>query len=874
MPAVAGPFVLGGAALGSVTPERDDLVVDGHRLRIETWPNVRAGTSAPFPLPESLGKSDLVGSVTIISYLANSAKVADGMTVAYLHLTGPSDTAVVPIRAGIEVSEWAWDRPDVRGTVAHRRAEVAGHWVGQPRGNLYVTRLAIDPPQALTAWHANGADALGADGAWEVRAATFAVVGATGDGQWRDARTGDRIWSERQSRDFWAQIGFGMVNVVVTAASVLMVWRIGAHLGYRDSVRLVTTAGYAFGTIAWPYAKYDFSEPLAALAILVAVDVVYRTVPRRDHRELRGHITVARGLAVAVACLVAVAAKYSAGFAIAFVALEWCIVARPWATSSAVRRPALRFGVSVVASVVLIGAVAGALLLRTTGEVPILLTSGLDRLRDDWFTLPLWTGLRGLLFSPGKGLFVYAPWLLLAPIGMAIRLWRAQHGATGLAMLVAYPSLSVLAYAQKLVWHGGAWGPRYLVLVVPWLALACAPVIEWALAGRARRALVAALAAVSIAVQCLAIAKHPEQFAAMARRHVLASLPRFGADFGGRDYWDARGGDLLVRALRDEASGTPRKYNLGYLWGYPDAWAIIHFREPRDVQIGIYAVDWDRRARTQSLAIDDASGTRTLAVGPEMATGVWVVTTVHGNPRTPVTIRLRQTGPDTAVLSAITFDPPAGTLTAGADPRGWRLDPSTAGDWPGRYGSDGRIFPAFRSFNIDDVQLPAYIDRYEFGNKGDRPNPTIHVEIAEDDLLDTAILYATPFSPVLGNAWLVAADILHLIVPARPDLADGILIRPPWRWFGVLAPRLEHPEYGLGLDFWPTIIWSNYRSHPRVIALSAITLVTVEGVAIASLWRLFANDAVMGTAKTGVRNRSVVALVVVFAAYNALMVLP
>jgi hypothetical protein len=30
----------------------------------------------------------------------------------------------------------------------------------------------------------------------------------------------------------------------------------------------------------------------------------------------------------------------------------------------------------------------------------------------------------------------------------------------------------------------------------------------------------------------------------------------------------------------------------------------------------------------------------------------------------------------------------------------------------------------------------------------------------------------------------------------------------------------------------------------------------------------------MGTAKTGVRNRSVVALVVVFAAYNALMVLP
>ncbi|NDE07402.1 MAG: hypothetical protein EBZ89_08445, partial [Chloroflexi bacterium] len=34
MPAFAQPFVLGGAALGTLAPERDDIVVDGRRLRV------------------------------------------------------------------------------------------------------------------------------------------------------------------------------------------------------------------------------------------------------------------------------------------------------------------------------------------------------------------------------------------------------------------------------------------------------------------------------------------------------------------------------------------------------------------------------------------------------------------------------------------------------------------------------------------------------------------------------------------------------------------------------------------------------------------------------------------------------------------------
>jgi hypothetical protein len=577
---------------------------------------------------------------------------------------------------------------------------------------------------------------------------------------------------------------------------------------------------------------------------------------------------------VVVACLVAVAAKYAAAFAVGALAVEWIVVARPWNNSATERRRASIFIVAVATAFVVGGSIAIAILLRTTGEAPILLTSGLDRLRDDWFTLPLWTGMRGLLVSSGKGLFVYAPWLLLAPIGMAMIVHRSRTGdGAGLVMMVAYPALSVVAYSQKLVWHGGAWGPRYLVLALPWIALACGPAIAWATSRRGQRLggriAITTLGVISVAVQLLAIAKHPEQFTAMARRHVLSAMPRFGADLGGRDYWDARGGDHLGRGLRDEASGTARARSLGYLWGFPDASATLHFREVRDIQIGLYAVDWDRQSRTETITIEDALGTRSIDLGPEMASGVWVVTSARGGPGQSVTVRLRQTGPDTAVLSAITFDP-ARAMTPGTDVRALRLDRETAGDWPGRYGADGRIFPAFRSFNIDESRLPAYIASYELNHVGDRPNPTIHVEIAEDDLLDTAILYAPPFSPLLGNAWLVSADLLHRLVPARPDLADGILIRPPWTWFGVDAPRLDHPEYGLGLDFWPAIIWTNYASHRGVIAVAALFLLSIEATALATLARLL--DVVGVPAR--LRLTFVAALACAFVAYDLMMVLP
>jgi hypothetical protein len=481
-----------------------------------------------------------------------------------------------------------------------------------------------------------------------------------------------------------------------------------------------------------------------------------------------------------------------------------------------------------------LGVIAVGVAFALTGETPIVLTSGLSRLREDWLALPWWIGLRGLLFSPGKSLFLYSPWLLLAVPGAVLFLMRHRwHGFS----ITVFPALVILLYGMKLGWHGGSWGPRYLVPLIPLLSLAAAPAIQWCLQRGRRGALaLALLALISTGVQLVAVGKDPEQYAAMVREFVVPQLPEGGSRFGGRDYWLARGGDGLERALQDPDPAAHER-GLGYLWGYPDAELTVEVREARTFTLSLYFVDWDRQQRRQSVTLEDAGGRRTLALDHDFDAGWWASWQATATPEHPLHVSLKQEGRDTAVLSAATFDPPRGERTE--EPR---LDRRTAGNWRGSYGAEGYILFAWRPFNVDVQRLPPYVTRYEVSHVGDKPNPRIHVETAEDDVRDTPLLYALPFSPLLGNTWLLGADLVRAALPWRPDLLAAVLARPPWSWFGVQVAGPPHPEYGLGLDFWPTLLYTNYKSHPGLLAWMWLVLLALEAITLAGaaglVWRL------------------------------------
>jgi hypothetical protein len=129
------------------------------------------------------------------------------------------------------------------------------------------------------------------------------------------------------------------------------------------------------------------------------------------------------------------------------------------------------------------------------------------------FATPVWAGLYGLLVSPGKGAFWYAPPLFLLAVAFPVMWRRAKSEAAFCAGVVA---VITLFHATVLYWHGGgAWGPRYLGTALPFAVVPLAAVWGkggWVRAGpgkaavRARGAVAALLVALGVVINLLGAA--------------------------------------------------------------------------------------------------------------------------------------------------------------------------------------------------------------------------------------------------------------------------------------------------------------------------------------------------------------------------------
>ncbi len=84
--------------------------------------------------------------VRLLSFLAGAVYVEDGQVVAECVARLASGREIwLPIRAGVETAEWAWDRPDLRGKLRHARPRVhATFTTGQGvTGNQYLAALRL-----------------------------------------------------------------------------------------------------------------------------------------------------------------------------------------------------------------------------------------------------------------------------------------------------------------------------------------------------------------------------------------------------------------------------------------------------------------------------------------------------------------------------------------------------------------------------------------------------------------------------------------------------------------------------------------------------------------------------------------------------------
>ena len=834
MPLLGQPLLWLGHAVGVTAPPRNGLYLDGQLHVLREWPPLPLdGTAAPIrvDLPQPVS----VTRLRVVSYLALGTRIAQATTVAEIRLEdGEGRATRVPVRAGLHTAEWAYDRPGEAARTLHRRAPLVGHWDGVPEANLYGATIPVEPAVPTVRVEVHPAVLPGAGDA-----VLFVRVLALEDGrsgEWVTVSGGPRLGSADQTPAFFERLGYSLLNGFATATTAVLLLALVMLLGYSVGAAVCVALGFGLGTLAWPYATYDFSEPMAAVFLVAGTTAIYAV--RRYPRWALG-----LGVAAGAAFVLAVGAKYTAAIIIPLVVLQAVWLGLRPAAAPHERRVAL----ALVLTLGLLGLLGLIAMVAVAGRVPIVLGEWLGGLQRGWLSLPIRIGLRGLFFSPGKSLFLYAPVLVLAVLGMPA-FWR-RHWTEGLLFLVA-PWLFVLVFSMKSVWHGGGWGPRYLVMIVPFLAMTVAPVVQSLvnrggsrLTGRLLRAGCGLLLALSCAVQVVGVTKHPNLYPIMFRDHILPQLDEHGSAYGGRDYWEVLGGPGLVRALRDPESGERR---LGYAYSEPPDAPVPHtapdgnvvlstqsplaisvaVAEPVMFRLSLYAVDWDRRDRRQSILVKDARGWRQSQLDRDFSAGVWLRYPVEATPLKPVEIYVQSAGPDTAVLSALAFDPHDGSDWDEAPV----FDTQPPAQWSDRYGHDGYVLLGWNEDRSDRAKLPAYVAHHGGGDR-------VNLDTRELDIAETPLLYGLPFTPLLGHLWFLGADAVGVVFPDHPDLLERALASPPWRWWG-LTVQPPHPEHGMGLDLWPARLYDHFASHPPVLGIGAAVVLLLWSVLIIGTARL------------------------------------
>lgn len=270
----------------------------------------------------------------------------------------------------------------------------------------------------------------------------------------------------------------GWVNPLVTAGSAALIYLAVAWLGYRQRVAIGTALLYGLATMAWGHSKTSFAEPLTGFCLLASVVLLVRLVslPASTPQHTR-LLLFASGWMAGSAVLV----KIHAGLHLPLIGTAVLVLAwQAWhtATPAAGRWHALRLPVQMSLAwgggALLALGMLMAIQWWTLGSPFSSAYGSGGGVLASIMTTPLHKGLYGLIASPGKGILWYAPPVLLLPFAMIPFWWRTPLIA---GLCVAMVIVHTLFYARISFWHGdGAWGPRYMNMILPLLIL---PLAAW-----------------------------------------------------------------------------------------------------------------------------------------------------------------------------------------------------------------------------------------------------------------------------------------------------------------------------------------------------------------------------------------------------------
>ncbi|MGL4651819.1 MAG: phospholipid carrier-dependent glycosyltransferase, partial [Caldilineaceae bacterium] len=187
-------------------------------------------------------------------------------------------------------------------------------------------------------------------------------------------------------------------NGLVTALTAVLLWLTAIRLGYRERTGMALALLFGLATIAWPYARLFFGEPLSAFALLLCFSGILHW---RKSGQWPWMLAAGAGAGLAVATVTAHAVLVGILGIYALVAL--------WQRRSDGWRSLLLAAGCFALPLLLAG---GLLLGYNAVRFGNPFDTGYHFDSGEGFTTPIWEGFWGLIFSPYRSVFLHTPLLI------------------------------------------------------------------------------------------------------------------------------------------------------------------------------------------------------------------------------------------------------------------------------------------------------------------------------------------------------------------------------------------------------------------------------------------------------------------------------
>jgi hypothetical protein len=304
----------------------------------------------------------------------------------------------------------------------------------------------------------------------------------------------EAVWPTRSTVDvtWWITGGtpvlvVSLIGILSSAGTVALLYLAGRLLGCSRWAGVWAALALGLGTFVWHYSRTFMTEPTSSFALLLAFVGLQRFA-----RSGRSTWLWVSGAGAGWATLLRLGNV--CGLLPLALWLGWETVRLRPTTTREIFLGVARWCAPIVAALVVVGAYNLVRFgdPRETGYAA----------EVDQFSTPLAVGVYGLLLSPGKGLFLYAPIALAGAIGWPNMLRRRPAPALAAAGLVV--AFLVFYGRWYTWWGGGAWGPRFATILLPYLVLGLAPLVDRGVSRLAGLALWA-LGTLSVGIQVLSI---------------------------------------------------------------------------------------------------------------------------------------------------------------------------------------------------------------------------------------------------------------------------------------------------------------------------------------------------------------------------------